>query len=161
MDEIEKNTLAEEEKRRKDTEERAKALTIDGTGKSAKPRVAAVFIVYLRMPMHYKGLAFVDDTNCIYGVSVIEGHISSDLKWCKQDMWRMSKLQRYHNEFPDGYDIIEVGEYDLFGGLPTEEENVAHAEEVWKKIYADIAVRISQMLLKNASDGNADRVIPS
>ena len=78
MDEIEKNTLAEEEKRRKDTEERAKALTIDGTGKSAKPRVAAVFIVFLKMDGFHKGLAFVDDTNCIYGVSVIEGHISSD-----------------------------------------------------------------------------------
>lgn len=160
MDEIEKNALAEEEKRRKDAE-RAKAMTIDGTGKSAKPRVDAVFIVYLKMDGFHKGLAFVDDTNCIYGVSVIEGHISSDLKWCKQYMWRMSKLQRYHDEFPDGYDIIEVGEYDLFGGLPTEEENVAHAEEVWKKIYADIAVRISQMLLKNASGGNADSAIPS
>lgn len=152
MDEIEKNTLAEEEKRRKDTEERAKALTIDGTGKSAKPRVAAVFIVYLRMPMHYKGLAFVDDTNCIYGVSVIEGHISSDLQWCKTDMFRMSKLKRYQEEFPDGYDIIEVGEYDLYAGLPTEEENVAHAQEVWKKIYSDIGSRIALKLLQKASE---------
>ena len=152
MDEIEKNTLAEEEKRRKDTEERAKALTIDGTGKSAKPRVAAVFIVYLRMPMHYKGLAFVDDTNCIYGVSVIEGHISSDLNWCKSDMFLLSKLQRYQQEFPDGYDIIEVGNYNLFGGFPTEEENVAHAEEVWKGIYSDIASRIALKLLQQASE---------
>ena len=160
MDEIEKNALAEEEKRRKDAE-RAKAMTIDGTGKSAKPRVEAVFIVYLKMDGFYKGLAFVDDTNCIYGVSVIENHISSDLAWCKQDMWRMSKLTRYQEEFPNGYDIIEVGDYDLFAGLPTEEENVEHAQETWKSIYADIAVRISQMLLKNASDGNVDRAIPS
>lgn len=152
MDEIEKNALAEEEKRRKDTEERAKALTIDGTGKSAKPRVDVVFIVYLKMDGFHKGLAFVDDTNCIYGVSVIENHISSDLKWCKNDMFRLSKLKRYHDEFPDGYDIIEVGEYDLFGGLPTEEENVAHAEEVWKKIYADIGSRIALKLLQKASE---------
>ena len=64
-DTIEKNALAEEEKRRKDMEERAKAMTIDGTGNSAKPRVDVVFIVYLKMDGFHKGLAFVDDTNCI------------------------------------------------------------------------------------------------
>ena len=140
------------EQERKEAAERAKAMTIDGTGKSAKPRVDAVFIVYLKMDGFYKGLAFVDDPNCIYGVSVIESHISSDLDWCKTDMFRMSKLNRYHDEFPDGYDIIEVGEFDLFGGLPTEEENVAHAEEVWKKIYADIGSRIALKLLQKASE---------
>lgn len=131
--------------------ERHKAMTIDGTGKSAKPRVEAVFIVYLKMDGFYKGLAFVDDPNCIYGVSVIENHISSDLEWCKKDMWRASKLTRYHEEFPDGYDIIEVGDYDLYGGFPTEEENVAHADETWKKIYSHIGARLMLKLLEKAS----------
>lgn len=111
-------------------------------------------IVYLVYVEKYSdsdtiGMAFVACPYSTTGFKLISEHISSSVKWAKEDMTADVHLRKYEREFPDGYTVVEIEE-PFFGGFTkssvTTEEGRKKLDELWDEIYSALAAKRQEHL---------------
>lgn len=95
------------------------------------------------------GMAFVSCPYSTTGFKLITEHISSSVKWAKEDMTADVHLREYEREFPDGYTVVEIEE-PFFGGFTkssvTTVEGRKKLDELWDEIYAALAAKRQEHL---------------
>ena len=95
------------------------------------------------------GVAFVACPYSTTGFRLISEHISSSVKWAKEDMTADVHLRRYEREFPDGYSVVEIKE-PFFGGFTkssmTTVEGRKKLDELWGEVYAALAAKRNKLM---------------
>ena len=127
----------------------------NGGVEDAQPKNGAgeniVYLVYVEKysDSDTLGMAFVACPYSTTGFKLISEHISSSVKWAKEDMTADVHLRKYEREFPDGYTVVEIEE-PFFGGFTkssvTTVEGRKKLDELWDEIYSALAAKRQEHL---------------
>lgn len=109
-------------------------------------------IVYLAYIENYYGgsdalgMAFVACPYSTTGFKSITEHISSSVRWAREDMKADVHRREYEREFPDGYTVVEIEE--PFSGVISDDGTSvkSQTDRLWNEIYAALAAKRQEHL---------------
>ena len=124
----------------------------NGGVEDAQPKNGAVEnIVYLAYVENYSdsdalGMAFVDCPYSTTGFKLISEHVSSSVRWAREDMKADVHRREYEREFPDGYAVVEIEE--PFSGVISDDGTSvkSQTDRLWNEIYSALAAQRQEHL---------------